>query len=698
MSRRITPTTLLLGVVALSLLTLGVVYALVQITRDVSATVTVSLKVPDGIEIYSDANTTQVVNQLNFGDVVVDGFGTIVQPSSVSIWVKNWSASTFRLDLDDDFPDGEVLFAFNGGPPLPLSGQDVVLDPEEVLPGEVSLRFDGAPTEDVHNFTVFFIGEGPILVPTPTPTAPPTEVPPLPSRVIMVFGEEPENLGAWGNPGCTIIPSHFPCQDAVSDPLAFIDSNTFETVPLSGVQGWEQISSNRWRFSLTEGVTFHNGEEWNAEAAARGIDWKSDPNHGHASVSYTGQAEAVVVDDLTVDVVCDNACPIFPTTAFLITFQAPEWYASASDAEKASTTVGFGPYKMIGNGLGWRRGLDVTMEAYDDYLPNALSPNDTRSPTIDEILMIWRGEPFVRAAMVEVGEADWAFDLGLDLSGDVPVFDHGGAAETFVDVFDTIWTPELTKLKVRQALAHATDRDLLVDEFYDGFYECQGTYAPPGTLGVTPRTLAQYEFDPDLARTLWAEANYDSDNEIVINVFAGRFFRNVEVAEAQAQMWRNVGVNATIQNLETAKWLDVARTGCGRAWREFKGEDHADDPNATFCTDIPPGPPSFANPQTYQLNPSLETLDFGRATGRLDCLNAGSKFCDPVNVQPLLAPCNAAAGAARLTCMTELVDIAYDQVIIYTYFNAEIFYGVSADLAWQPRYDRRARVNQWDIN
>jgi len=513
--------------------------------------------------------------------------------------------------------------------------------------------------------------------------------------VVMVVGEEPENLGAWGSPGCAIIPAHFPCQDAVSDPLAFIDSETFETVPLSGVQGWEQVAPNRWRFELTEGVKFHNGEEWNAEAAKQGIDWKSHPDHGHSSLSYTGGAHGEVVDDLTVDVVCDNACPIFPATAFLIIFQAPEWFANASDSEKASTTVGFGPYKMIGGGLGWRRGLDVTMEAYEDYMPNALSPNDSRAATIDEIKFLWRGEPLVRAAMVQVGEADWAFDLGLDLSGDVPVFDHGGAAETFVDVFDTIWTPELTKLKVRKALAHATDCDLLVEQFYDGFYECQGTYAPPGTLGVTPRTLAQYEFNPDLARQLLEEADYNPDNEIIINVFANRFFRNVEMAEAQAQMWRDVGINAKIQNLETAHWLGVARTGCGRAIGEFAD---IENPPADFCLSFPPGPPTFTDPQTYQLNPSLETLDFGRATGRLDCLNASSKFCDPVNVQPLIAPCNAAAGEARKTCMTELVDIAYDQVIIYTYFNAEVFYGVSEDLVWTPRFDRRARPNQWDLN
>ena len=82
----------------------------------------------------------------------------------------------------------------------------------------------------------------------------------------------------------------------------------------------------------------------------------------------------------------------------------------------------------------------------------------------------------------------------------------------------------------------------------------------------------------------------------------------------------------------------------------------------------------------------------------MDCLDLSAKFCDPVNVQPLLDPARQTSMAdGREALMTELADIAYDEMIIYTYFNAEVFYGVSADLNWTPRYDRRLRVNQWSF-
>ncbi|MCE2466313.1 MAG: hypothetical protein J4G01_09680 [Dehalococcoidia bacterium] len=275
------------------------------------------------------------------------------------------------------------------------------------------------------------------------------------SHITMVFGEEPTLLGVWGSaeiagdnltgPGCRIIPVHAACQDLTTDVLTYIDSTNFEVVPLSGVQSWEQIADDRWRFYLTPGVKFHNGEDWNAAAAAQAIDIQGSEDIGQASHSYTGTTTGEVVDELTLDVVCENACPIYPRSAFLVGFQAPAWYESASPSERGSMTVGFGPYVQTE----YRRSRHIKFEKYDDYIPNPMAPNDAQAPTIDEITIEWRAESLVRASMVGVGEADWTINLNLDHEDSVPVFKTGGAAETFVLVHDTIWHPELSKRDVR---------------------------------------------------------------------------------------------------------------------------------------------------------------------------------------------------------------------------------------------------------
>ena len=48
--------------------------------------------------------------------------------------------------------------------------------------------------------------------------------------------------------------------------------------------------------------------------------------------------------------------------------------------------------------------------------------------------------------------------------------------------------------------------------------------------------------------------------------------------------------------------------------------------------------------------------------------------------------------------MQQLVDIAYDEAIIYTYFESLVFYGSRGNLKWEPRYDGRIRPNNWTFN
>ena len=524
-------------------------------------------------------------------------------------------------------------------------------------------------------------------------TAEPTAMTEVQNRITVVFGEEPIDLGVSNIDGCTIIPAHFPCMDAMSDALTYIDSDTFETVPLSGTDRWEQIEPNRWRFHLRDGVKFHNGEPLTSVAIKAALDHAGDPDNVMTSYGYTGESHGELVDgnDLAVDAVCTVGCPIFPRTAFLLWAEAPEYLKTASLADRVGQTVGYGPYKMVE----WRAGQFVDMEKYEDYLPN--DAFDSRAPTINEIHMLWRPESSVRAAMVQVGEADWVFDLGLEHGDTVPVFDHGGAGETFMLQMDTIWHPELKKQNVRLALAHATDCDELVATFYDDFYECHGNLAPPGTLGLTAANSAQYEFNPELAEQLLDEGNYDSDNEIIIRVFAGRFYKNTEVAEAQAQMWREVGVNVRVSVEEAANWSASGRVGCGRATEHFLTNEGLPTPD-DYCLSLEPGPPNFVSMHVRQLNPSNEQLDFSRtATSFMNCEASSGHICDPVNIQPLLNPALEAVGEDRRIKMEELATIMYDQAYTYTYFNAEVFYGYSESLNWTPRFDRRLRVNTMDF-
>ena len=152
----------------LFLLAGGLAYALTEVVKDVGASITVSLKVPDGIEVYSDADLTQPVDRLDFGEVEADVFGTIIDSPTITVYVHNRSNSAIELRLEDDFGLGEILFGFGGAAPRPGSSLGIVLDPGEALEGAVGLRLTRGE-QGRHDFTTSFVASGPIAVPTPTP-------------------------------------------------------------------------------------------------------------------------------------------------------------------------------------------------------------------------------------------------------------------------------------------------------------------------------------------------------------------------------------------------------------------------------------------------------------------------------------------------------------------------------------------------
>ena len=264
-------------------------------------------------------------------------------------------------------------------------------------------------------------GDSPAPAPTATPR-PVVEAPaPVSSRdsITVVTSGEPVNMDIHSDE-CSGNIDHMVCQELTVDPFTWIDGTTFEVQGLTGIDRWEQVAPDRWRFFLRPGITFHNGEPWNADAAKFGID-KNGTGVNGGGFSQHSFVEGEVVDDLTVDVLCQTstresrACPIFPRQAMFAKFAAPGWYESASDEDKARTVVSNGPYKFVS----WESGVDVTVEAYEDYQPKD-GVFATTYPAINTVRQLWRSEAFVRAGMISTGEADWADNIGFENAEVVP--------------------------------------------------------------------------------------------------------------------------------------------------------------------------------------------------------------------------------------------------------------------------------------
>jgi len=258
-------------------------------------------------------------------------------------------------------------------------------------------------------------------------------------------------------------------------------------------------------------------------------------------------------------------------------------------------------------------------------------------------------------------------------------------------VADTIWHPELQKKKVRQALALAVDCPTLMSVLYSNLHSCHGSIAPFGVVGVTPANSAPSTFDPDLARQLLDEAGYDPSNLIRIHTRQGRVFKDVELWEAVASFWIDVGVNAKVQVGDPSLLRDIRRSGCGQL------ADPLD------CHNQPPPGPFFASSHFFEVATSSDNFDFeGQAARRLGCFNILTRVCDPSPGGLEEKNQNAfvtTQGPLRQQRLEELATIAHDEFYFLPMFQIAALYGMGSSVNWEPRSDRRVRVNtMWFTN
>ena len=351
-------------------------------------------------------------------------------------------------------------------------------------------------------------------VPTVQPTPRPVEVMVEAARddVVIVINEEPSIPDPWIS--TTLYPNQI--IHNIAQPISFFGPDFTDTAT-AGFTGFEQIVPNTWRLSLREGVTFHNGEAWNAEAAAYTIN-QLGGNVEYQPYSQVREAHAEIVDDYTVDFVCDSAagCPVLPRFGQFHIFIAPGYHQNVSqeDRDASGQVIGWGPY-VWGE---YVRGESISLTAYDGYVEPQPVNFMTQAPSITDAQYLWRSEETVRSAMIQTGEADLSWAVSIDQAEPINNSENGKtvkvvSGEVYTINVDTIWHPELRKLEVRQALTHAINCEELALAFFGPESRCSsGPNGIPGTLGVNEENWQTiYGYDPEKAKELLAQADYNPE-------------------------------------------------------------------------------------------------------------------------------------------------------------------------------------------
>ncbi len=545
------------------------------------------------------------------------------------------------------------------------------------------------------------------VVVEPTATIPPDVGRQVDDNVVLVFDGEPASMFF---PHYLTAISDTAVRDNLVDPLTWqsgVPEDNLKLVPTTLTTGWENIDPNTWRFNLREGVKFHNGEEWNAQAAIPSFTYQGSDVEAD-SRGYTGDFTPVAVDDYTLEMQCVNPCAILPRVSVFLAPMPPQHYESMTVADHLNnrTNYSVGPYQF----KEWTPS-ELVFERYDDYVEvpredGSIHP-EFRKAVIPEVRWQWRAERLTQASMVAAGEADMAWDVGIDAAEIAPAVKTGGAAETLsmkVMALGCNWHPELCKREVRLAIAHSIDCGALRDNIYAGLTTCRGTNEWLGVVGVTAEADAPHEYNPDLSRQLLKDAGYDDDNLITINSRAHRVTKGNEIYEAISNYMRQVGISNQMIIQDRSLWLARAACGAGAALSAYIQDEGLDIALEEATADqvraaLARGPAGVDCIPGDLITSTLsdEQLDFQRSLLRnMSCTNSGSYFCEPELADRIAEAIGTPEGDLRFERMQYFHDRLKNEALNIGVFDLGVVYAINPRLIWEPRFDRRVRVNSME--
>jgi peptide/nickel transport system substrate-binding protein len=326
--------------------------------------------------------------------------------------------------------------------------------------------------------------------------------------------------------------------------LTVLDPESREVGPLLATS-WEQTAPTTWVFQLREGVTFHDGAPFDAEAAAFGLN-RALNNTAFACSNTSKISSGVVVTptvtgpyELTIDTAVED--PILDRELSYIELVSPN---TPTDKE-TDVPIGTGAYIWDN----WDHGRSITLTRFDGYWGDA--------PAVETATLIWRSEDSQRANVVLAGEADIAYTIS---DSDAPDNDRTKSYE-----MDTVFALRLpvtvapfTDLRVRQAFQYAINKQQITDALLGRTGEPYDQFVAPSNNGYAPN-LPATTYDLDKAKALLAEAAADGIDvtaPIQLIALAGHFAGGDEVEQAVTQDLQKAGFNITLSLTDSEAWKE----------------------------------------------------------------------------------------------------------------------------------------------
>jgi len=307
--------------------------------------------------------------------------------------------------------------------------------------------------------------------------------------------------------------------------------------------GWRYEDDTHVVFTIRDDISFHDGTRLTPEDVVYSVKRITDPAFKSPQLSQFDQITgAEVIGPHEIRLTTRTAYPVLLAQLTKLSV-VPRAAVEALGEKFNQQPIGSGPYKFVSR----RQGVNIVMVANETYWRG--------KPPFPRVELHPVGDESTRIADVRTGRADIARLLSTD---------NADTLKTDKTV-KVLWTPtERVSLfmlntldgptrdrRVREAIAHAIDRDVIIEALLKGYAKAVNEPLTPASFGFDI-SISSYGFDPAQSKALLAQAGIAPGTKI--SFLTSPVF-DQRVVQALQQMLGDVGLSAELKTLDLATYL-----------------------------------------------------------------------------------------------------------------------------------------------
>lgn len=350
-----------------------------------------------------------------------------------------------------------------------------------------------------------------------------------------------------------------PIADNITEGLTRFKLGTGEIEPGLAESWTPSADGLTFTFALRQGVTFHDGTPFNADAVLFNVNRQIDasaPGYSdqfiYAGIVFQDVASIAKTGDYEVAFTLNRPItPLLPGNLAVFAGGIVSPTAAQDFADDYSQhAAGTGPFKLDA----FTPDVELSLVANDDYWGGR--------PALDRIVFRTISEDAVRLSELKAGSVDVANQIDLKDVESVGAGDGLGVISgSFFNVQYVAFNQSIApfdNLDVRKAFEFAINKQNIADVVFYGNYTLGGGPIAPGLLGYDESLATTYTYDPDQAKTLLEGAGA-ADLEFDFYARTNTFWPTIaQLIQADLAA---VGVKANIVSLEDAEFFGAIDDG-----------------------------------------------------------------------------------------------------------------------------------------